>query len=171
MKTDIDAYKATWHPSKSLIPVLIDRSTIPFDHIGLVVMHMDSITLLRSDVVDQQWPAPNADESSSGYSLYYSRKGRIDASSHLLSYPLSHNTATSPSSPMGSYYLQLQISGQGIFKNVLQQATAAICQDMIQELVEDAFPITDRDTPCQAVPNYKRLDQSLSVSWSRADLA
>jgi hypothetical protein len=88
---------------------------------------------------------PFANESCSDYSLYYTRKGRIDASSLLLSYPLSHNTATGPSSPMGSYYLQLQISGQGIFKNVVQQATAAICQDLIQELVEDAFPLTDRE--------------------------
>ncbi|EAW16800.1 C6 zinc finger domain protein [Aspergillus fischeri NRRL 181] len=73
------------------------------------------------------------------------RIGRIDASLLLLSYPLSHNTATGHSSPIGSYYPQLQISGQGIFKNVLRQATEAICQDLIQELVEDAFPITDRD--------------------------
>ncbi|KAL4994339.1 hypothetical protein BDV10DRAFT_197623 [Aspergillus recurvatus] len=88
---------------------------------------------------------PYADESRSDYSLYYTRKGRIDASSLLLSYPLFHNTATGPPSPIGSYYLQLQISGQGIFRNVLQQATAAICQDLIQELVEDAFPVTDRE--------------------------
>lgn len=106
---------------------------------------------------------PYADESSSDYSLYYSRKGRIDASSLLLSYPLSPNTVTSPSSPIGSYYLQLQISGQGIFKNVLQQATAAICQDLIQELVEDAFPITDQDPHaklCQIIKDSISLYRS-----------
>ncbi|KAB8077454.1 hypothetical protein BDV29DRAFT_55769 [Aspergillus leporis] len=88
---------------------------------------------------------PYADESCLDYSLYYTRKGRIDASLLLLSYSLSHNVATRDPSPIDSYYLQLEISGQGIFKNVLRQATAAICQDLIQELVEDVFPITDRD--------------------------
>ncbi|KAL4759446.1 uncharacterized protein BDW70DRAFT_169420 [Aspergillus foveolatus] len=109
---------------------------------------------------------PYADESRSDYSLYYTRKARIDASSLLLSYPLSHSTATGPS-PIGSYYLQLQISGQGIFRNVLKQATAAICQDLIQELVEDAFPVTDREPHaklCQIIRD------SISIYRTRMEL-
>ncbi|KAL4903197.1 hypothetical protein BDW74DRAFT_53315 [Aspergillus multicolor] len=88
---------------------------------------------------------PYADESRSDYSFYYTRKGRVEASSLLLSYPLTNKAAKGHSSSGSNYYIQLQISGQGIFKKVLRQATSAICDDLMQELIEDAFPVTDQE--------------------------
>ncbi|KAE8153449.1 hypothetical protein BDV25DRAFT_168905 [Aspergillus avenaceus] len=112
--------------------------------------------------------SPYADQARSNYSFYYTRKARMEASALLLSYPLSHDSYPPLSDDQ---YSQLQVFGDGILQSVLRQATSAACRDLIDDMIEDAFTLTDREARtklCKAVQTsiamYRRRVQNARSS-------
>lgn len=108
--------------------------------------------------------SPYADQAQTNHAFYYARKARMEASALLLSYPLSPKMTISPD----DHYTQLRISGEGIFRNVLRQATCAVCRDLIDDLTENAFPVTDRENRRKL---YKVVQKSVAIYDQRVQAA
>ncbi|KPM37564.1 hypothetical protein AK830_g8978 [Neonectria ditissima] len=97
---------------------------------------------------------PFADKAATNPAYYYSRKMRMEASALLLVNPLAavptpteeHSaleTATGLTHAGSDACAALWTQGHGHFALVQRQATAALCMDLISELEEKAFPVTD----------------------------
>ncbi|KAH6891326.1 hypothetical protein B0T10DRAFT_484996 [Thelonectria olida] len=100
---------------------------------------------------------PFADQATSNPAYYYSRKMRMEVSALLLANPLLGVPASTSSSslvelagptatsiPPGiDACAALSTQGHGHFALVQRQATAALCLDLISELEEKSFPVTD----------------------------
>jgi Fungal specific transcription factor domain len=109
--------------------------------------------------------SPFADQAKTNPSYYYSRKVRMEASALLLSYPLStQDLEQTPAPDHHDHYAQLRAFGEGIFINILQQATSAMCLDLTDDLQENAFPVTDRDCRKRL---YKAVLDSITVFEQR----
>lgn len=116
---------------------------------------------------------PFADQAATNPAYYYSRKMRMEVSALLLANPL---VALPPAVEgrgveTGSGFnlvgtdacAALCTQGHGHFALVQRQATAALCLDLISELEEKAFPVTDgagwrklRDAVRSAVGMFER---------------
>ncbi|EKV13498.1 hypothetical protein PDIG_38800 [Penicillium digitatum PHI26] len=109
--------------------------------------------------------APFAGQAKADPCYYYSRKVRMEAAALLLSHPLPQIDGGEPTLVADDHYTQLLLWGDEIFTNALRHAASTLCLDLIDSVMENAFPVTDRDCHDQL---YQAVQDAIAVFERRA---
>lgn len=89
----------------------------------------------------------------------------MEAATLLLSHPLPRIDGGEPSPVADDHYAQLLLWGDGVFTNALRHAASTLCLDLIDSVMDNAFPVTDRDCHDRL---YQTVQDAIAVFERRA---
>lgn len=84
----------------------------------------------------------------------------MEAATLLLSYPLPQIEGDEPIFVTDDHYAHLLLCGEGVFTNALRHGASTICLDLIDSIMENDFPITDRNYYNHS---YQVIQEAISV--------
>lgn len=107
---------------------------------------------------------PFAAQGSSDLSYYFSKRVVAETSVRILLFPLPP-CQSQPITPQNEDYTRLKIFGGGIFKHALWHATASLCAEIISDMIEDSFPLTQSSSRPQM---FEAIQKHVDILERRA---